>query len=187
MREDSELPPASGYLTVKKIAEKLDMSERMVHTYIQDGRLPGYRLGKLTVVKEEDFQAFERAKKGRPRTRLPIWRKSVGDNIQYMTLITARIRTGQRDNFAKKLDEIHAGQRERFRIVAGRAGADRPDAGAIVCSCFSVGANQIAAAVAGGCTSVEAIGSTLKAGTNCGSCRAEIRAIIQASRVQAAE
>ena len=111
MREDSELPPASGYLTVKKIAEKLDMSERMVHTYIQDGRLPGYRLGKLTVVKEEDFQAFERAKKGRPRTRLPIWRKSVGDNIQYMTLITARIRTGQRDNFAKKLDEIHADEK----------------------------------------------------------------------------
>ncbi|SDA90539.1 nitrate reductase [Mesorhizobium qingshengii] len=88
---------------------------------------------------------------------------------------------------AEQLDEIHAGQRERFRIVAGRAGADRPDAGAIVCSCFSVGANQIAAAVAGGCTSVEAIGGTLKAGTNCGSCRAEIRAIIQANRVQAAE
>ncbi|MCZ8546740.1 molybdopterin-dependent oxidoreductase [Mesorhizobium qingshengii] len=88
---------------------------------------------------------------------------------------------------AEQLDVTHAGQRQRFRIVAGRAGADRPDAGAIVCSCFSVGANQIAAAVAGGCTSVEAIGGTLKAGTNCGSCRAEIRTIIQANRVQAAE
>jgi assimilatory nitrate reductase catalytic subunit len=88
---------------------------------------------------------------------------------------------------AEQLVEIHAGQRERFRIVAGRAGAERPDAGAIVCSCFSVGANQIVAAVAGGCGTVEAIGSALKAGTNCGSCRAEIRAIIQANRVQAAE
>ncbi|QPC91844.1 nitrate reductase [Mesorhizobium sp. INR15] len=87
----------------------------------------------------------------------------------------------------EQLDEIHDGQRERFRIVAGRARAERPDAGATVCSCFSVGAKQIAAAVAGGCTSVEAIGGALKAGTNCGSCRAEIRAIIQASRVQAAE
>ncbi|MEO5756940.1 MAG: nitrate reductase [Mesorhizobium sp.] len=87
----------------------------------------------------------------------------------------------------EQLDEVHDGQRERFRIVAGRAGAERPDAGATVCSCFNVGAKQIAAAVAGGCISVEAIGGALKAGTNCGSCRAEIGAIIQASRVQAAE
>ncbi|TIU94101.1 MAG: hypothetical protein E5W09_23960, partial [Mesorhizobium sp.] len=47
--------------------------------------------------------------------------------------------------------------------------------------------NQIAEAVRGGCTSVEAIGATLHAGTNCGSCRAEIRTIIEARRLQAAE
>jgi assimilatory nitrate reductase catalytic subunit len=88
---------------------------------------------------------------------------------------------------AEQLEEVHASQRERFRIVAGRAGADRPDAGATVCSCFSVGASQIMAAVTAGCTTVEAIGGALKAGTNCGSCRSEIRAIIQANRVQAAE
>ncbi|RNJ46630.1 nitrate reductase [Mesorhizobium erdmanii] len=87
----------------------------------------------------------------------------------------------------EQLEEAHASQRGRFRIVAGRAGAERPDAGATVCSCFSVGANQIVAAVAAGCTTVEAIGGALKAGTNCGSCRSEIRALIQASRVQAAE
>lgn len=88
---------------------------------------------------------------------------------------------------AEQLEETHAGQRERFRIVAGRAGADRPDPGATVCSCFGIGANQIAAAVGAGCATVEAIGEALKAGTNCGSCRAEIRAIIGANRVQAAE
>ncbi|MBE1706514.1 MULTISPECIES: nitrate reductase [Mesorhizobium] len=87
----------------------------------------------------------------------------------------------------EQLEEAHASQRGRFRIVAGRAGAERPDAGATVCSCFSVGANQIVAAVAAGCITVEAIGGALKAGTNCGSCRSEIRALIQASRVQAAE
>jgi len=88
---------------------------------------------------------------------------------------------------AEQLEETHAGQRERFRIVAGRAGAERPDAGATVCSCFGIGANQIAAAVGAGCGTVEAIGEALKAGTNCGSCRAEIRAIIGANGVQAAE
>ncbi|ESZ39303.1 nitrate reductase [Mesorhizobium sp. L2C066B000] len=88
---------------------------------------------------------------------------------------------------AQQLQEVHTSQRERFRIVAGRAGADRPDAGATVCSCFNVGVNQIVAAVAAGCTTIEAIGGALKAGTNCGSCRSEIRAVIQANRVQAAE
>ncbi|MGV8953013.1 MAG: molybdopterin-dependent oxidoreductase [Cypionkella sp.] len=73
-------------------------------------------------------------------------------------------------------------------VLAGRPGADMPDTGAIVCSCFSVGINTIAAAVtAQGCITVEAIGACTKAGTNCGSCRAEIRGIIDAHRLAAAE
>jgi len=73
-------------------------------------------------------------------------------------------------------------------VLAGRPGADTPDSGAIVCSCFSVGVNTIAAAVTGqGCNTVEAVGACTKAGTNCGSCRAEIKGIIDAHRLQAAQ
>ncbi len=73
-------------------------------------------------------------------------------------------------------------------VLAGRPGADRPDGGAIVCSCFSVGINTITAAVTHkGCTSVEAVGALTRAGTNCGSCRAEIRGIVDAHRLAAAE
>jgi assimilatory nitrate reductase catalytic subunit len=86
----------------------------------------------------------------------------------------------------QQLGETHNGQRNRFRVIAGRAGAERPDAGAMVCACFNIGANQIAAAVRAGCASVEDIGKALKAGTNCGSCRAEIRGIIHLSDVAAA-
>jgi assimilatory nitrate reductase catalytic subunit len=50
-----------------------------------------------------------------------------------------------------------------------------------------VGANQIAQAVRGGSSTVEAIGQTLQAGTNCGSCRAEIKILIDAHRARAAE
>ncbi|MAU95865.1 MAG: nitrate reductase [Fulvimarina sp.] len=67
----------------------------------------------------------------------------------------------------------------RTRLLAGRGGADRPDPGAIVCSCFSVGINEIAGAIASGrAISVEAVGELLKAGTNCGSCRSEIAGIV---------
>ncbi len=86
-----------------------------------------------------------------------------------------------------QLTADHSDLRRRFAIIAGRPGADRPDPGATVCSCFSVGVNQIVTAVRSGCRSVEAIGNELKAGTNCGSCRAEIRGIINACVADAAE
>jgi assimilatory nitrate reductase catalytic subunit len=76
---------------------------------------------------------------------------------------------------------------KRFAVVAGRPGAGKQDPGATVCSCFGVGVNQIVAAVRGGCRSVEAIGKELNAGTNCGSCRAEIRGIIDGCVAAAAE
>jgi assimilatory nitrate reductase catalytic subunit len=76
----------------------------------------------------------------------------------------------------------------RARLLAGRPGADQPDTGAIVCACFQVGVNSIVDAVTqGGCMSVDQVGAALKAGTNCGSCRSEIRGIIDANRLQAAE
>ena len=80
-----------------------------------------------------------------------------------------------------------AERRARMAVIAGRPGRGRVDKGATVCSCFIVGVNQIAAAVAGGCITVDAIGRALQAGTNCGSCRSEIQEIINAHRLQAAE
>jgi assimilatory nitrate reductase catalytic subunit len=75
-----------------------------------------------------------------------------------------------------------------LELLAGRPGGAVEDKGAIICSCFSVGFRQIEAAVANGsCLSVDAVGALLKAGTNCGSCRSEIRSIINAHRALAAE
>jgi assimilatory nitrate reductase catalytic subunit len=75
----------------------------------------------------------------------------------------------------------------RTATIAGRPGRGLADRGATVCSCFGVGANQIAAAVASGCATVAAVGQRLHAGTNCGSCRAEIREIINAHYRDATE
>lgn len=54
------------------------------------------------------------------------------------------------------------------------------DTGRIVCACFSVGEKTIRNAIqAQGLASVEAVGLSLKAGTNCGSCVPEIRRILE--------
>jgi assimilatory nitrate reductase catalytic subunit len=68
---------------------------------------------------------------------------------------------------------------ERASLLAGRA-LEGSDAGALVCSCFGVGRNPIAACARelGSAATSAAIGKRLKCGTNCGSCVGEIQAII---------
>ena len=51
-----------------------------------------------------------------------------------------------------------------------------------VCVCHAVGANQIRHAIAAGNGDLDAIGRATRAGTNCGSCRPEIRALLQAAQ-----
>jgi assimilatory nitrate reductase catalytic subunit len=75
----------------------------------------------------------------------------------------------------------------RLRLLAGRPGTDTPERGRIVCACLDVGQNEILDAIATkGCTSVAAVGACVKAGTNCGSCRAEIGRLIHESHLEKA-
>jgi assimilatory nitrate reductase catalytic subunit len=74
--------------------------------------------------------------------------------------------------------DAHAG----LRLLAGRPGADRPDEGALVCSCHEVGVNRIAVAIAAGADTIDAVGLATRAGTNCGSCRSEIKRMLDHGR-----
>lgn len=85
----------------------------------------------------------------------------------------------------EQLNQLHHAK-NRYRILVARAPKDQPDHGAIICSCFQIGVNQIAAAVIAGAASVDAVGAKLKAGTNCGSCRAEIHGLVLNFRAQQA-
>lgn len=80
------------------------------------------------------------------------------------------------------------GKAERGAL-AGRPGADQPDPGPTVCSCLNVGLNTILRAITKGeALSVQALGEVLGAGTNCGSCRPELAALIhRQSHREAAE
>ena len=62
--------------------------------------------------------------------------------------------------------------------LAGRAPADQADPGATVCACFNVGRNTLLAAAANGARSVAALGAVTCAGTNCGSCKPELTALL---------
>jgi assimilatory nitrate reductase catalytic subunit len=66
-----------------------------------------------------------------------------------------------------------------FELLAGRPATPVPDRGRIVCVCFDIGLNTILDAIAGQrLVSVEAVGAAINAGTNCGSCRPAIAALL---------
>ncbi len=70
-------------------------------------------------------------------------------------------------------------ERERRVLLSGRSGDGLAETGPLICACFGVGLCAIREAVTnGGATSVADIGRTLRAGTNCGSCLPELRAIV---------
>ncbi|MEO1459429.1 MAG: molybdopterin dinucleotide binding domain-containing protein, partial [Pseudomonadota bacterium] len=82
---------------------------------------------------------------------------------------------------AHVLAAFEAGQAAEA-LLAGRPAADRPDPGATLCSCFNVGVNTVMAAIAtDGLADLEEIGRALRAGTNCGSCRPELAALLEAA------
>ena len=67
----------------------------------------------------------------------------------------------------------------RRALLSGRSADGLAIAGPLVCASFGVGLATIRAALqSGAATSVEAIGTALRAGTNCGSCLPELKRIV---------
>ncbi len=67
------------------------------------------------------------------------------------------------------------------QVLAG-FDADSKDQGALVCSCWEVGETAIVEAIAAGANSVEALGETLRCGTQCGSCIPELRQYLKSAQ-----
>jgi len=65
----------------------------------------------------------------------------------------------------------------RHSVLAGRAAEGRAT-GRIICSCMAVGEQAILQAMAQGCRSTQALGETLKCGTQCGSCIPELKQLL---------
>jgi assimilatory nitrate reductase catalytic subunit len=79
----------------------------------------------------------------------------------------------------------------RRAALAGRTATGGVDQGPLVCSCFGVRRGAIVTAAQAGAADVEALGEALRCGTNCGSCKPELKRIISdvsadAPRTQAA-
>jgi excisionase family DNA binding protein len=129
-RNDDQLPHLEGYISVQEAAAWLQVKERTVYGYIEDGRLPAVRVGGGIAVEEEAVRAYKPKASGRPRERMPVWRLPVGNNLQYLTTLIVRLLPGQTEAFETRLRAIHQGQRQTLPGTVARyiaLGEDQPD------------------------------------------------------------
>jgi len=65
-------------------------------------------------------------------------------------------------------------------------GGDAEDRGGEMCACFGVSCAAVEAVIADGAQTLDAVGAATRAGTNCGSCRPEIRTLLRSARLRKA-
>ena len=87
------------------------------------------------------------------------------------------------DRFAPFMAMDRLSVEERNVLLHGGSETDR---GGEVCACFGVSMSAVTAAIDKGAVSLAALGAVTKAGTNCGSCRPELRALLRVARLERA-
>jgi len=102
-----------------------------------------------------------------------------GERLQACVFIARTKALPSRGWIAGLFAEETLSDASRLAILAGRPSKPALEAGPIVCSCFSVGRSTLLRAIrTQELVSADAIGKVLRAGTNCGSCVPELKALI---------
>jgi len=88
------------------------------------------------------------------------------------------------DSVRQALTAPHLDARRRALLLSGKDPAGIPESGPLVCACFGVGLHAIRAAIeSGSACDLNELGVRLRAGTNCGSCKPELKRILQDVRI----
>ncbi len=106
----------------------------------------------------------------------------VNGRLESCLFIGPDINLPARDYLADIFVKEELSDKDRASLLTGKPPGDVEDRGKIVCACFNVGLNEITKAIKEQqLVTAEAIGKVLKAGTNCGSCVPELKAILKGS------
>jgi assimilatory nitrate reductase catalytic subunit len=103
----------------------------------------------------------------------------IDDRISACVYLSPRPDLPSRTWLASLFERGRIGDAERAGLLMGQPADPGADTGPIVCSCFGVGRKTICGAIRNDrLGTTQEIGKKLRAGTNCGSCVAEIRALL---------
>ena len=102
-----------------------------------------------------------------------------GTALNIALIIDRKPVVGARNWLASLLTQTHH-RSTRNQLLAAVRPNDREDFGELICNCMEVGSKQIEAAITQrGCNSVLSVSKDTRAGTNCGSCRSDIAAMLK--------
>ncbi len=103
-----------------------------------------------------------------------------GERLESCIFIGPDHHLPSRDWLMALFDKESLSDLERSYLLSGRPGDNTEDAGPTVCSCFAVGRNTLINMIEkDGLKTVEEIGECCQAGTNCGSCIPELKALLE--------
>jgi ferredoxin-nitrate reductase len=108
-------------------------------------------------------------------------RRSYKKCIVHQDRLVGAILIGDKDEFLE-FKELISGKIELNEKRLGllrSGGRSEPVSGRLVCSCNNVGSGNIENRIASGCTELSKIAAATGAGTGCGSCRTEIKKILE--------
>jgi len=107
----------------------------------------------------------------------------VGDKLESCIFISPNPHLPSRDWLMALFAKTSLADKEKMFLLSGRSNDASEDAGANICACFGVGKNTIVKAIKEkNINTVEDIGKSLQAGTNCGSCIPELTALLKEAK-----
>ncbi len=123
----------------------------------------------------DNWQSYQDPAKGNFRAA-----QFAGEQLQGVIFISAGGRLPERNYLTRLFVNTQITTAERRALLSGCPPLGVADAGEIVCACFNVGLQTIKTAIKEqGLKTHQEVGLCLKAGTNCGSCVPEIKALLQ--------
>ena len=103
----------------------------------------------------------------------------VNNQLESVVFIAAGSELPERSWLTGLFAKTQLEKAERVALLTGRPPVGEADVGTIVCACFNVGEKTIQTAIREkGLKTHQEVGRCLKAGTNCGSCVPEIKALL---------
>jgi assimilatory nitrate reductase catalytic subunit len=127
-----------------------------------------------TINDESDWQEYQDAGLGHYR-----FAHIVDGCLESVIFIAAQNNLPGRSWLAGLFSKTQLDKQDRKALLTGVPPMGIPDVGAIVCACFNVGEKTIQTAIKEqNLKTVQEVGRCLKAGTNCGSCVPEIKALL---------
>lgn len=124
----------------------------------------------------DNLQCLEYQDSGRNNYRAA---QIVDNRLESVIFIAVDDALPERDWLSTLFEKPVLEKHERMALLAGIPPSGVAEGGPIICSCFNVGEQTIRAAIREkGLKTHQEVGQCLKAGTNCGSCVPEIKALL---------